>query len=225
MARKIAKLVGMLSMAFGVFILGYYMFPFVNYEIQARTEFYQHVSPVPEGSREADNYQGGAIDYTRASNWFAASPTDFGYPKVGFYTVTIEKLGIADMAVAIGGEDLSESLVQYAGEVLPGGNGKFTVFGHSILPRFYDPTDPLAVFSTLHQLSDGDEILVKYDGVAYKYVVEDMFEVKPEDTYILDQDASGPTVQLVTCTPPGHPLRPRRLVVKAKLVPHDSGSI
>ena len=46
-----------------------------------------------------------------------------------------------------------------------------------------------------------------------------MFEVKPTDIQILEQSTSESYITLVTCTPPGHPLKPRRLIVRAKLIP------
>lgn len=221
--RKKIRLVGLLSLLSGIFVLSYYLSPLVSYEIEARTKFYRHISPIPEGSTASIDAPSGPIDYTRASNWFAGDlSTSFDKPSVNFYTITIEKLGIKDAPVALGGDDLSESLIQYPGTAPPGRKGNSVVFGHSILPRFYDPTDPMAIFSTLNELEEGDEIEIAYDGVQYKYVIDDMFEVKPTDLYILDQEESESTLSLVTCTPPGHPLRPKRLVVKARMVPFNS---
>jgi sortase A len=70
----------------------------------------------------------------------------------------------------------------------------------------------------LPTLDPGDKIQVIFDGVTYNYEVEDMFEVRPTDVYILEQNETDPYLSLVTCTPPGHPLRPKRLVVRAKIV-------
>jgi len=121
--------------------------------------------------------------------------------------------------VAIGGEDLSDSVIQYPGTALPGKRGNSVLFGHSILPQFYDPEDYLAIFSTLPTMEEGNKIEVNFDGITYNYEVVDMFEVRPTDIYILEQNESTPYLSLVTCTPPGHPLRPKRLVVRAKLIP------
>ena len=64
-----------------------------------------------------------------------------------------------------------------------------------------------------------DEILINSDGLNYLYRVEDVFEVKPTDIQILEQNTSDSFLTLVTCVPPGHPLRPKRLVVRARLIP------
>jgi sortase A len=102
---------------------------------------------------------------------------------------------------------------------MPGKIGNAVVFGHSILPQFYDPQDYMAIFSTLPTLRKGDEIKVRYDGIGYVFKVEDMFEVRPEDIQVLDQNDNDSYLSLITCTPPGHPLKPKRLIVRAKLAP------
>jgi len=121
--------------------------------------------------------------------------------------------------VAVGGEDLAKSLIQYPGTALPGKIGSTVVFGHSILPQFYNPEDYMAVFSTLPTLDAGDEIYIDYDGITFKYKVESLFEILPTDTQVLDQKLDDSYLYLVTCVPPGHPLKPRRLIVRARVVP------
>jgi sortase A len=142
-------------------------------------------------------------DYTRASNWFTggAKPTDFVASKVSYYNVSVPKLKIENAVVAIGGDDLSHNLVQYPGTALPGKNGNTVIFGHSILPIFYNPQDYMAIFSTLPTLKIGDEIFVSYDSVSYIYKVEQMFEVRPTDIQVLEQDDSDSFLSLVTCVP------------------------
>jgi sortase A len=75
----------------------------------------------------------------------------------------------------------------------------------------------MTIFSTLDRLKDGDKILVNFDGITYEYRVEDMFEVRPTDIQILDQDKSDSFLTLVTCSPMGDPRKPKRLIVKARL--------
>jgi sortase A len=160
-------------------------------------------------------------DYTRASNWFTggAKSEDFVAKNVGFYNLSIPKLNIDNAVVAIGGDDLSKSLVQYPGTALPGKDGNTVIFGHSILPLFYNPKSYMSVFSTLPTLKPGDEIFVNYDGVSFVYKVEALFEVLPTDIQVLEQDDSDSFLSLVTCVPPGDPRDPRRLIVRARVVP------
>jgi len=107
------------------------------------------------------------IDYTQASNWFVGGATsaEFTSSKVEYYTISIPKLKVDKATVAIGGEDLSEHIIQYPGTALPGKKGNSALFGHSILPIFYDPKNYLAIFSLLPTLKAGDEIFVDYDGI------------------------------------------------------------
>lgn len=161
-------------------------------------------------------------DYTRASNWFTggAKSTDFIASQVSYYNISVPKLKISNAVVAIGGDDLSHNLVQYPGTALPGKNGNTVIFGHSILPIFYNPKDYMAIFSTLPTLKIGDEIFVSYDSVSYVYKIEQMFEVQPTDIQVLEQDNSDSFLSLVTCVPPGDPRDPRRLIVRARIVPY-----
>ena len=121
--------------------------------------------------------------------------------------------------VAVGGEELSKSLIHYPGTAIPGKKGNAVIFGHSTLPQFFNPENYLSIFSTLPTLSRGDEISIDYDGVNFKYSVEDMIEILPTDIEVLAQNPSDAFLSLVTCVPPGHPLKPKRLVVRARIVP------
>lgn len=215
--KRLLRYFGFFSLFIGGFTIFYTLMPFVDYGFQSRTKFYKYLSPVPEGSLSEK------LDYTNPENWFPGYATDTKKENlaVNFYTITIERLGIKNAPVAIGGSDLSQSLVQYLGTAIPGSQGNTVIFGHSVLPIFFRSEDPLSIFSTLNELEKEDRIVVVYDGVTYTYSVYDMFEVKPTDLYILDQQTGSSFLSLVTCSPPGHPLRPKRLVVKAKMVPFN----
>lgn len=211
---KISAIVWAIS---GVVILTSVFYPIVSYEGVSRQKYPRLVSPTVEvkGSRLEES------DFTRASNWFigGADRGSFVSSRVSFYTLSIPKLEIEDATVTIGGEDLSESLIQYPGTALPGKRGNSVVFGHSILPQFYNPKDYLAIFSTLPTLDKGDLIEINYDGISYKYEVEDMYEVLPTDIQVLEQNPGDSFLTLVTCVPPGHPLKPKRLIVRARILP------
>lgn len=162
----------------------------------------------------------GGIDYTHASNWFptANDPSRFAARgDISFYTISIPELNIQSAAVAIGGDELADSLIQYPGTALPGREGDAVIFGHSILPAFYNPENYISIFSKIDTLEKGSEIKVNFDGISYTYLVKEMFRVKPTDVYILDQNNSGYYLSLVTCFPMGDPRKPERLVVRAEL--------
>lgn len=211
------KIIAAISAFLGISLLLYIFFPILSYELLASSKFATYLTPVPIG----DSVISGPVDYTKASNWFIEDDgLNFeNESKIKSYTLSIPELNISDMTVNIGGEDLSESLIQYPGTALPGKTGNAVIFGHSILPQFYDPTDYTAIFSTLPSLEKGNQIYIEFDGINYNFVVENMFEVRPTDIEILQQNTDSSYLTLVTCTPPGHPLRPKRLIVRARLVP------
>lgn len=211
------RILGILCGILGVLILGYVLFPIISYEIGSAPRFATYISP--------ETGEGGNIDYTKASNWLPSSvDADFVQSQVKNYSLSIPSLKIKKATVAIGGEDLSLSLIQYPGTANPGKPGNAVVFGHSVLPQFFDPKNYISIFSTLPTIDKGDEILIEYDGVSYLYKVEDKFEVSPTDIQILQQNTSDSFLTLVTCTPPGHPLRPKRLIVRARVVPYNQTS-
>ena len=86
-----------------------------------------------------------------------------------------------------------------------------------------NPKDYISIFSTLPTLDMGDEIIVYYDGIEYLYKIESMFEVGPTDIQVLEQNLSDAFITLVTCTPPGDPRKPKRLIVRARIIPVDVG--
>jgi sortase A len=211
---KIAAVIWGIS---GVIILIGVFYPLISYQFSFGQKFSSLVSPIDS---KVESWGQPTIDNTRASNWFVggAKPSDFVAAKVSYYTLSVPKLKIENAIVAIGGEDLSNNLIQYPGTALPGKRGNAVIFGHSILPIFYNPKDYIAIFSTLPTLKKGNEIFVNYDGVNYKYRVEDMFEVLPSDIQVLQQNESDSFLTLVTCVPPGDPRDPKRLIVRARIV-------
>lgn len=201
----------------GLVILFATIFPILAYEWEYANKYPSLLSPLVE--EETGNLKIGVKDFTKASNWIENDEAQFVSSVQTYFALSIPKLRIVNARVAVGSEDLSDSLIQYPGTALPGKIGNTVIFGHSILPQYFDPKNYLSIFSTLPRLNKGDEVYVFYDSVTYKYQVESMFEVKPTDIQILEQSKSGSYLTLVTCTPPGHPLKPKRLIVRAKLVP------
>jgi len=226
MSKKLVfRISALISGISGIVILVGVIYPIISYN-SIYSKNYQLVSPI---SGDNPSVQGASVngtsstpvDYTQASNWFSggASAQDFSTSKVTFYTITVPKLKIDNATVAIGGEDLSKSLIQYPGTALPGKRGNSVIFGHSILPLFYNPKNYISIFSMLPSLKTGDQILINYDGISYEYKVEQMFEVLPTDVQVLDQDSSDSFLTLVTCVPPGDPSNPKRLIVRARVIP------
>ncbi|AKM79750.1 MAG: Sortase family protein [Candidatus Beckwithbacteria bacterium GW2011_GWB1_47_15] len=210
-------------------------YPIVSYELTAfvrQTRRPQILSPVPdEALSEARGYispqpanpisddqrvLASSVDYTNIDSWFNFARPQEITSNITDYTISIPKLRIKDALVTIGGRDLDKSLIHYGGTANPGEVGNPVIFGHSILPQFYDPENYISIFSLLPTLRPGDEIMVKFDGIIYTYQVTDYYEVSPDEIDILEQRFDKKELTLVTCVPPGTYLR--RGIIKAQLV-------
>lgn len=201
------KVIAIIWAISGIVILAGVIWPIISYQTFSKESDQDLLNPVS--------------DSTKASNWFVGGEESsaFSQSKVSYYNLSISKLKIKDAVVAIGGEDLSKSLIQYPGTALPGKRGNSVIFGHSVLPIFYNPKEYISIFSTLPTLKIGDDILVNYDNVSFTYRVESVFEIYPTDIQVLQQDNSDSFLTLVTCVPPGDPRKPKRLIVRARIVP------
>ena len=156
------------------------------------------------------------VDYNLIDNWFPTAPLPRLKPsKITHYSLSIPRLKIKDAVVTIGGTEVKRTLIHYPGTSLPGEYGNSVVFGHSVLPIFYNPTNYETIFSTIPTLKKGDEIFIYFDGVEYTYQVEDYFEVKPNDVTVLEQRFNEQILSLITCVPPG--TYQERGVIKARL--------
>ena len=220
MGRKtILRISAVISGLSGLMIIFGVLLPIVQYEIMSRQKYPVLITPVKTtlGGIMGWKYK----DSTKISNWFDNTENVFGTSQISTYSLSILKLGIEDAKVVIGAEDLTQSLIHYSGTALPGKIGNSVIFGHSVLPIFYNSKDYGAIFSTLPVLEKGDIIEINFDGVLFRYRVESMFEVYPEDIQILEQESSDSFLTLVTCVPPGDPRMPRRLIVRARVIPFN----
>lgn len=157
------------------------------------------------------------LDYNFINNWFPTAPILPVKPsRITHYKLSIPKLKISEAIVEIGGVEIKKSLLQYPGTALPGEYGNIIIFGHSVLPIFYNPKDYKTIFSLLPTLKKGDKILVNFDGIEYTYAVTEYKEVKAEEIDVLEQRNDQQTLSLITCVPPGTYLR--RGVIKSRLV-------
>ena len=148
--------------------------------------------------------------------------TDSNNPLPTVFYISIPKLGIERAEVETNSENLSpdERLGHYSGSALPGEVGNTFIYGHSVLPMFFNPKDYKTIFSTLDKLEENDEIIVEFGEGRFKYVVEKSVVLAPEDVRPLESPAPSflkrSYLTLMTCVPPG--IRTNRLLVQAKLV-------
>lgn len=217
--KKIARI---FFLFIGLAFLGFALFPVISFQLTYSTQLKQIIDPLSAKSpNQSSNILGDiTTDYTQLSNWFVDDYDDSDQlvntsNNQSTYYLTIPSLNIKDAVVTLGSMDLKKSLIQYPQTALPGQLGNTVVFGHSVLPQFFSPKNYLTIFSTLYKLKQGDEIILEYDRSTYKYVVEEMFEVKPTNLSVLEQRFDEKLLTLITCSPPGTYLR--RLIIKAKL--------
>lgn len=204
-----------LVLVVGLVLIGNAALPILYYELTNSRFTQQLVSPLT--SQRAILGEEATVDYSNPKSWFPDAPVLPPKPsRITHYNLSIPKLKIEDAIVQIGGEDLMESLIHYPGTALPGQYGNVVIFGHSVLPQFFNPRNYKTIFSTLPKLEEGDEILVDFDGIQYRYLVKKIIETKPEDVAVLEQRYDSQWLSLITCVPPGTYLR--RLIVRAQLV-------
>lgn len=224
--RKIIRIFSLLSILTGVGIISFVLYPILSFELFYAPKFNGMVKPVPQipGEIIRETIVGNlprvlgtdTADYTRASTWFPKA-ADYTPPYQGntvSYILSIPKVKIDNAVVMTGSDDLSKSLVHFAGP-LPGNPGNTVIFGHSTLLWFYNPRDYKTIFSKLPELTHNDEIIITVDSVTYRFRVIDLRVISPEDFSPLIQDNDSSYITLITCVPPGTYFK--RLAVKAKL--------
>jgi sortase A len=139
-----------------------------------------------------------------------------------FFNVKIPKLNIKNGTVETNSFNMNPDkyIGHYAGTALPGEVGNVFIYGHSVMPFFFNESNYKTIFSNLHKLENDDVIEVSYSGKTYKYkvfekVILNPEEVKPLET-ITPAYLNEKTISLMTCTPPGTSLK--RLIVAAKQI-------
>ncbi len=158
--------------------------------------------------------QGGSKDLPDPSNNLADSNK---IPE--FFLLSIPKLNIEKALVKVNSPTLNpdEFLGHYNGSALPGQTGNSFIFGHSVLPWFYNPKNYKTIFSTLDLLEVGDSLFVEIGEKKFTYIVEGKESLKPLEVNPLKEIKpkflNESTLTLMTCTPPGTKLK--RLLVYA----------
>lgn len=219
-----------LLMTVGGSILGWVAWPIISFSIFSAPLLSSIISPLADrqvvnaaglaepvlAASDTLSPQSTASELTDANLWFPTKPQKKIVTPVNTYKLSIPKLQIKDALATIAGDDLNKSLVHYGGTALPGQYGNAVIFGHSVLPQFFNPKNYMTIFSTLPTLKEGDEIFIVYDSVTYRYVVESMIVRDPKDLSALEQQYDDSYITLITCVPPGTYWK--RLNVRARLM-------
>lgn len=219
--KKVARISSFVFTSIGVVLIAIVILPLLYYQFVFDPGLTKQkiLSPVPvvNAQDQGKVFGQAADDYTNANTWFpTAVPQTKINSAVSSYSLSIPALKIKDATVIIGAEDLSKSLIHYGGTALPGEYGNTVIFGHSVLPIFYDPTNYTAIFSTISTLKNGAKIIVNYDGITYTYEVFDKEIIDPSDVSVLAQRYDDGYLYLITCHPPGTYLK--RIVVRARIL-------
>ena len=139
-----------------------------------------------------------------------------------FFSISIPKLKIenANVKTDFTGSSPEEYLGHYVGSSLPGEKGNAFIYGHSVLPWFFNPKNYKTIFSTLGDLEKGDEIIINYNNKKLVYKVDSEVTLAPEDVKPLENwkpdYLNDSTISLMTCWPAG--TKTKRLIVRATLV-------
>lgn len=204
----------------GGFAVSFYtFFPLFSWQIFFASASTQKINaPIPKLSTLVSTAgRTLSVDYTNAYNWFPNyNPKKDKNQEVESYTMSIPSIDIKDAVVSTKDINLTQHMVNFTGTSIPPQNGNSVVFGHSTLPQLYDPKNYKTVLANAYKIKMGDEILVTFDKVSYKYKVISILVVEPTDTSVLEQDTRNSFVTLITCTPPGTVWK--RLVIKSQLV-------
>ena len=223
MSQKPTRIISTLFLFAGVLLLANAVFPIALSHL--RFLLYPNprlLDPTATSGRPATfvvNALGlASIDYTLATSWFENAPSSPSPPpsKVTHFSLSIPRLQMQDVTVEVNGTDLKQNAIHYPGTVLPGSYGNTVVFGHSSLPQLYRPGYPLTIFNPLPKAQVGDEVIVKYDGITYRYVIKKTQEVRPNQIEVLTQHYDRYQLTLITCVPLGTYWR--RFVATAELV-------
>jgi LPXTG-site transpeptidase (sortase) family protein len=139
-----------------------------------------------------------------------------------FFSLKIDKLKISNGVIETNSFNMNPDkyLGHYAGTALPGEVGNVFIYGHSVMPFFFDPNNYKTIFSNLHNLENDDIVEITYEGKSYKYRVFEKKIMTPEEVNplatITPAYLNEKTISLMTCTPPGTTLK--RLIVGAKQI-------
>ena len=119
-------------------------------------------------------------------------------PSIGLKTAVIE---------SVEKQYLNHYVCHFENSVKVGEYGNFSIAGHS--NYIYNQ-----IFDDVHKIKLNDEVRIKTLDKEFTYVVKEIFNAKPEETWVLDQDTNKKELTIVTCSDYGK----ERLIVKAETI-------
>lgn len=156
----------------------------------------------------------------------AATPSAAPQFNTSFFNLTVPALNLVNALVTTNVTSskeeiyfpiLEKSIAHYQGSALPGERGNVFLYGHSVLPQFFNPNDYTTIFSNLHKMKNGDSVYVKLKDKVVEYQVTGKKIIGPKDIEAANlSGGKNKTLTLMTCYPPG--LTTQRLLVFADQV-------
>ncbi|MEK7595591.1 MAG: sortase [Patescibacteria group bacterium] len=195
-------------------IFVFFVFPYLNFKVSRVFD-----NPViPGGVKKVAGFD--RFSFNELLNEASSSLAVKHLPAT--FSLTIPKLKIVNAKVETNAKSLSPDLLlgHYKGTSYPGEPGNALIYGHSVLPVFFNPHDYRTIFSTLPQLKEGDKFYVDFAGNSFTYVVVEKLTLKPSYVKVFEQQSQflpkdSSTVTLLTCVPPGSKVL--RLLIVGKL--------
>lgn len=160
------------------------------------------------------------LGYSSGFRDYSFNELDEGSPNIlvnanvpGQFYLTVPKLKIDNALVKTNSTELSPDgfIGHYNGSALPGEAGTSYLYGHSVLPFFYNPKNYKTIFSKLNVLSKDDEVYITYNNIKYKYKVVSSKQLAIEEVRPLENKRPAylneSSLVLMTCWPAGTKLK------------------
>lgn len=212
--RVCRKIVPLIFLAFGIFVLMQVFLPIISYEVW---EFSLRNSDQLLVTPQAPKTQVLGISIENKDNFPAIISSLRRESKAPYsqFNLSIPKINL-EAQVLVDSNDFSINLAHLPGSSLPGEKGNVFISGHSAGGFLFSKRQK-DYFAKLPDIKKGDEILVNAGGANFKYQVVEFKIVSPSDlSVIYPLDNTGRYISLMTCVPPG--VNTKRFVVIGKMI-------
>lgn len=204
--------IGLLSI--GIFLLMQVILPLASYKIWEIGQNYSNNLLVSPSSSDT-KVLGVSIENKDNFSSIVSTLKRESIANYSQFSISIPKLNIDHSQVLVDSNDLSQSLAHLPGSALPGEKGNVFISGHSALSNLFSLKK--ADFASLMNLKKGDLIELDVLGVRFKYEVEQLKVINPNDLSVINPpDTQGRYISLMTCVPPG--LNFKRLIVLGRMI-------
>ena len=212
-----SKVIPLLFLIIGVFVLGQISLPVIAFGLWERQSLDSDSILVSPQVR-SESVLGVSIENSDNFPAFISTTKRLTAALYSDFNLNVPALNIKDAKVLVDSNDLIIGLAHLPGVALPGERGNVFISGHSALPLFFQGDKNYAtIFANLEKLKKGDKIIATVGKTEFTYQVLGFKVVGPKDlSVIAPPDLDGRYISLMTCVPPG--LNTKRLVVIGKII-------